>query len=904
MITETWLSTKFSDSDISCNLPYIVLRKDRVVKKGGGVCALIHEQVIFEHIKFDSKLACDVLAFDIYPEAASRHRFILVYRPPASNIHEDKELISLLEDLSSTACEVTILGDLNLSDIEWSSMKTRNSSSAEFLALFNSLGLNQLVDSPTRGNSILDVILSSSSSLSVNEILPPLGYSDHNIITFSIAMKNPDKCIDKHLDFSMADVAAIKAELSSIDWFQVFANYTDVNDVYTRFIQVLHKTISRFVPYRKPRDTFEHYPPHIVNLFDQKRRLFCETVDPLRFENYKNVCQKLNYHLKRFLSYRERKMSLGKNIKKLFSQMKFRISNKRCPPSLEDELGNKFVKASEKADALARYFSTVFNNASSSCPVIDSLSSTECPTPCIEVNEVRKYLKASKGTFSLTSDQIPPFFFKKFADQLCRPLSHIFNISLITGEVPLTWKKAIITPIPKIPLAVNVSDFRPISILPTPCRIMEKIIAKSILEWCLKIRCIPEEQHGFLPSCSTSIQLIQCYQDWVTAVSEGKYVEVVYFDLSKAFDTVDHLSLLRKLESIGVKNNLLKWFESYLSDRKFAVRVQEQLSSENSSPSGVPQGSVLSPLLFNIYSMDIANFVKTDPRIRIAAYADDIKIYAAYNALEKQEIRAKLRQSIEQMLSWAQTWRIKVNTSKSHVLMLGGNNEQPEYGIPIKKVDSIRDLGVLVDCSLKYSQHIEELAARARRIMHCILRNLHTSEVSVLVKLYKAYVLPVLEYCSQLWNPVLKKEIQKIEKIQKTFTRIVFYRAFPNEGYPQAMPDYKARLQVLGLKSLIYRRAQADVIMGFKILRGEVRLKPSQLWIFRPKNDRRFSINLLPSRSGRWHSNLQRNSFAYRTSQFLNKLPPFLAASKDSKTLKKRIRNMNLLSLLGLEDIA
>ncbi|EYC35298.1 hypothetical protein Y032_1083g3572 [Ancylostoma ceylanicum] len=301
--------------------------------------------------------------------------------------------------------------------------------------------------------------------------------------------------------------------------------------------------------------------------------------------------------------------------------------------------------------------------------------------------------------------------------------------------------------------------------------------------------------------------------------------------------------------------------------------------------------------------MDLPSALKTDSRIGIAAYADDIKIYAAYDVEEKQEVIENLKLSVERMLDWAAKWRIKVNVSKSQILRLGNAAVEIDYGIPLRAHQYVRDLGVILDTSFRFSSHVETIASNATRVMFSLLRNVHTSDASILLKLYKAYVLPILEYCSPVWNPCLKKDILKLEKVQKTFTRILFYRSYPNKNYPQALPNYETRMQRLGLKSLFFRRIQADIIMGFKILRGEVSLKSSKFWTFRPSSARRFTINLYYHRFGNSDRHVYQNSFACRVARLLNKLPPAILSSENSSVFRRRLLDVDLLEILGCEDV-
>ena len=286
-----------------------------------------------------------------------------------------------------------------------------------------------------------------------------------------------------------------------------------------------------------------------------------------------------------------------------------------------------------------------------------------------------------------------------------------------------------------------------------------------------------------------------------------------------------------------------------------------RLSAEKPNPSGVPHGSALSPLLFDIYTMDLPSSLKTHTEIRVAAYADDVKIYAAYGPNEAS-VLDNLKLSVQNMKDWANAWSLNLNISKSCILRLGRDAINYDYGISLSSEQKVCDLGITLNSSLSYSFHIDKIATNASRIMYCLLRNAHTNDLSTLIRLYKAYVLPVLEYCSPVWNPVMKKDITKLEKVQRAFTRILFYRAFPSKQYPRLLPDYKTRLEVLGLKSLFYRRVLADLMMSFKIIKNEIKLKHSCFWVFLPTSSRRFSINLTVPRYRGWRSRVYQQSFA------------------------------------------
>ena len=181
----------------------------------------------------------------------------------------------------------------------------------------------------------------------------------------------------------------------------------------------------------------------------------------------------------------------------------------------------------------------------------------------------------------------------------------IFHISMSFGEVPALWKEALVTAIPKDTTSLSLSSYRPISITSPPVKVLEKLIRDKLSSWFKNNNVIPVEQHGFTPSASTATQLADTLYDWKIAINDGNSVDVIYFDLSKAFDKVSHQKLLYKLSHLGVRGPLLNWLRSYLDGRNMCVKVENSFSERYPCTSGVPQGGVLSPLLFLAYTYDL-----------------------------------------------------------------------------------------------------------------------------------------------------------------------------------------------------------------------------------------------------------------------------------------------------------
>ncbi|EYC16215.1 hypothetical protein Y032_0034g2863 [Ancylostoma ceylanicum] len=517
--------------------------------------------------------------------------------------------------------------------------------------------------------------------------------------------------------------------------------------------------------------------------------------------------------------------------------------------------------------------------------------------------DVSNYLKRLKPSLTETYDGIPQIVYRKCATSLAKPLTHIFNISMLLGEVPTTWKHAIVTAIPKNGRAKSAPEFRPISLTPTPVKVMERIIRDKISLWLERFHVIPSEQHGFCSGASTTTNVTDSVHDWNSALNKGCTIDIIYVDLSKAFDKVCHNVLISKLEHIGIRGKLLEWIRSYLNNRQMTVRVGNDFSRSYPCSSGVPQGGALSPLLFLVYTLDLPHVLKTSPHVKVQLYADDIKIYGMYTRENFLEVHSALSSSLEKMANWASTWNLPINFEKTFVLHLGDLTPTP-YSVNntiLKFCQSAKDLGVLVDKQLKFSDHIDNVVSEAYSVLFTIFRNVHCCNAKILQRLYQAYVVPHLEYCSQAWSPTSSKEVVKIEKVQRTFTRLLLYRI--NSGsVPYALPNYGDRLRILGLRTLKFRRVIADLVFCFRILRKELKLNASRYWVFRPASARNGRFNLSYPRIEKRNYTHMFNSLFCRTARWFQLLPPEVLQSENSKLFKSRLKRLELLRLLNIDD--
>ena len=281
-------------------------------------------------------------------------------------------------------------------------------------------------------------------------------------------------------------------------------------------------------------------------------------------------------------------------------------------------------------------------------------------------------------------------------------------------------------------------------------------------------------------------------------------------------------------------------------------------------------------------------------------FADDIKIYGIYGSGNCNEVRRALSTSLEKMNSWALQWDIPLNLNKTMVMHLG-ECEPFIYevsGVKLTSCRSTKDLGVLFESNLKFSTHISRAVTKAYAALFLILRNIRCSDPAILIRLYKAYVLPHLEYASPVWNPKLKKEVRRIEKVQQMFTRILWYRSTASPER-HLLPDYNERLRIFALRSLEHRRTVSDLIFCFRVLRKEVRLPASKYWIFRPTSARSGGFSLHYPNIHKRHYSLLFDSLFYRGARWLQLLPSEVLRVDNSKAFRKRLKNLDLSCILS-----
>ena len=438
-----------------------------------------------------------------------------------------------------------------------------------------------------------------------------------------------------------------------------------------------------------------------------------------------------------------------------------------------------------------------------------------------DVASCLRNLDASKAS---GPDGIPARLLKECSSQIAPKLCCLFNLSLNSGRIPSEWKSADVTPIHKRESKESVENYRPISLLPIISKALERCVYQRFYEHVAHL--VSERQHGFLRNRSCVTQLLSVLHTIGYDLDRNTQTDVLYLDFAKAFDSVDHAILLQKLRSYGVTGPPLCWFEDYLTGRTQRVVVDGVASTWSPVTSGVPQGSILGPLLFVIFINDLPDF--TVKGTETALYADDTKLHDTITSTNDCE---RLQQSLTNLDHWSVQNNIRFNPSKCKVLTISRKKSPITYDYTLGTVKLIRvcnekDLGVITSCELAWDLHINSIISKANKMLGVLKRtSTHLTDIKTRRTLYLSLVKSQLCYATEVWSPVNNIQLSKrVESVQRRATRWILMS--------RGELCYKERLLALNLLPLTFDREIKDLVFLYKGLFGYLNVNISKYVTF------------------------------------------------------------------------
>lgn len=860
-ITETKIDGNYDDNEL-LGPEYSVWRNDRRAGGGGVLIAIANSAPV--SVLHGVVGPGESITLSLQGCSKQKFKFSVMYRPP--NEYNLQNLEDLVESIMHDNC--LLVGDFNLPDIKWNvegktgvvaESSRRKAFHTKALNIIEQADLYQQITVPThkKGNT-LDLVLVSKPALSEfsikSSVLPYI--SDHSIILSDITYQDYPNHKETSsgptrpkFNFIKADYKIMEHDFKKLHTTLLSKAEHDIDEHWNLLKQQIGRSLET-IPVKLSRPKGHPWMTRTIKRkMNKLKRLFARN---RRFPSIKNLEEynacfhdiKVSLRNAKINFYDHISDEMGRgNTKPLFNHLARRtgrsnmISGLKNTPS--DQIPNK----------LSTHFESVFTDTQYDTPNMAMYD-------CAEMNEIELSKTGIKSLLmeldprkSGGPDNISAMTLKMFATNIpsfvdC--VKHIMQLSIQEGNVPSDWKRANIAPIFKGGDRSEANNYRPISLTCILCKICEHILASNMWKHIENNSLISKQQHGFQKNLNTTTQLLHVVHFASRALDQKKDYHIISFDFTKAFDRVPHRLLLHKLLSYRFNTPCINWIKSWLSGRSSSVVVNGVESREFPICSGVPQGSVLGPLLFLLYIDDLVKCINhSDCRL----YADDTLLCTDLSTCNLEALQS----DINKLLSWTEAWGMLFNSKKCVHIQVG--KELPIHSLylgdeEIPRSNTLKYLGVHIDASLKWNNHINKVVKKANRALGMLKRGLHDAPCRIKLSAYKSIVRPLLEYCTQVWSPYNIGLINSLERVQRNAMKWALQLT--------RYDSITSQMHLNGFTSLAYRREDQDTKFLRKVEAGLFAIDIREYIQFTPYNTRHQTV------SCQQHTNQWKNSYFNR----------------------------------------
>ena len=766
-------------------------RRDRAHGTFGGIAVCFREGLPVEALDVDMERNLEIMFFRVWLKKREPLLLCVCYRPqwqgsdPIHFLHANIDTLLL-----QYSCKhLIVVGDMN-----------QHLVARQFASLLNVFGLNNHVNFPTHtsGSSLDPVITDLPEEAVTCHPLGMVGSSDHSAVltSINIIVDYDEATTRTNWLWSRGDWEGLKDELDSIVWAELL--HGDIDTQVETFTNILHDLQSQYIPSQcyksKPQDQ-PWFGYQCRKAAENKSRAWLRYKSHPSQQNkylHKEACKNMTWVQKRAIQrwrdeIKTKLSNQSVSSKDWWSGVKHEqglVGDNTIPPLTTPD-GSVVVRDKDKAEILAAHFSTKMSVPDPSLPPPDVPSLTKASLECFTVTEeeVKHHLLQTDPNKALGPDNISPHMLKKCAVQLAPPLTTIFNNILTSRKWPSQWKEARVVAVHKKFSKRDPKNYRPISLLSTVGKILEALITTSITTFLDSQYLLSPKQFGFRKGKSAADLLLLQSSSWNHSLDCGKDTFVIALDIAGAFDRVWHQGLTAKLRSLGVRGALLQLIQDYLQGRTLRVVINGQTSAKHPIKASVPQGSVLGPLLWNVFFNDILQLVP-----EAQAYADDCTLSFSCERKDWQDTVFRINLALENIVSWSRRWQVTLAPDKTQAMLISRRQDLPNLPAPkillenkqLPLETSITILGVEFDTGLSFTDHVKKVAKSAAWKLGCVRRISHLLDAKGVEVLYKAQVRPLMEYSPLTWSSCPPYHLNTLDRIQRRAKDLIRAKGRPN----------------------------------------------------------------------------------------------------------------------------
>ena len=879
---------------------YQLLRRDCSAPLHTGIAIYVHNTII-KYIKRREDLETGPVECVWLEFKKGRGQATLignVYRNPASDPSTwIDNFINLMDSVDANNKKVTLLGDFNLdlykSQVGWYLKWTTA------ITLFN---LKQLITEPTRvsptSSTLIDHIYTNRKNECMDVEVITFGRSDHKSIfcTLSCKVKRPKKNGHTTVEYRCLKRFIASNYFSDLNNapFHIVYNEIDVDRAFDLFLGLFYAIVNKHAPLRQKRVKHQSLPPWMTEeiMVAMAQRDFLENNKGRKDPEYKMQRNKVSaVQDKAKGHYFNSLIEKDKNISTLWRAMN-EILDKGKRTTWAENTQITPEKFNEHFLSIANTLASQAEarNHDNSSKVLDDLKQfcenhikpgADFSIPLMTVHDVGTIIEGLDNKKAMGPEKIPVHLLKLALPYIVEPLTYIYNLSIKQNVFPSSLKVAKVVPLPKSKDKSDPNNFRPISLLPILTKPIEKHIQKHLLNFMETNTLFHKFQSGFRKNHSCHTSLTTLIDTWLSAINNEKLTGAVFLDFRKAFDLVDHSILLKKLHIYLRNSNTISFFGSYLEDRKQFVSLNCKTSDIGSLTHGVPQGSILGPILFCIYINDLPLCIENDC-VRCDLFADDSSIHAQGKSTENVEL--SLQTSLNKIDEWcvANHMIIHAGKTKSMIITTRQKHQLKTLSLnlsvgstPIEQVREHRVLGAILDQEMKWESHISSLCKRVSRNLYLLSKLSSYASRDALLIFYNAHIMSHINYASSIWDGAGELHLKKLDSLHRRAAKII------GRGLQISTEDKQKYLKMLPLKKqLFYNKA----VTMYKVWHGEI---PNYIAsTFRKATTRYHSSNfILPFT----RIDLFKRSLVFSGASTWNALPPSVRDCKSLKSFKNNL---------------